>query len=199
MLPDNDRLSNRTTLILFAVLIILLIGAVVIVLAARPDPVMITINPPLPTATGLPEPTVAPITVYVSGAVAQPAAVYTLPAGSRVMDALDAAGGVADEADLSRVNLAALLRDGDQVHVPLEGESARIDVLPTVSGGVLIAINSATLEALQTLPGVGPALAERIITYRETVGRIESPEDLDEVSGIGPALLEQIVPLITFD
>lgn len=199
MIPDNDTLSTRTTVILFALIIVVIIGASILVLAARPQPVVITIQPPPPTSIPLPEGTPAPITVYVTGKVGLPGTLLTLAAGSRVTDAIAAAGGTTTEADLSRVNLAAVLRDGDQVHVPGFNESTENGTLPTITGGGMIAINSATLEELEALPGIGPALAAAIIEHRERVGRFESQDDLDEVRGIGPALIEQIVPWIIFD
>jgi competence protein ComEA len=115
-----------------------------------------------------------------------------------VADALQAAGGATDDADLSRVNLAAVLRDGDQVHVPGIGENIDNSEQPAATGQI-VAINSATLAELETLPGVGSSLAAAIIEYRQQVGRFENAADLDEVRGIGAALLEQILPLIVFD
>ncbi len=110
---------------------------------------------------------------------------------------MEAAGGAADNADLTRVNLAQILRDGDQIHVP-EADAVEI-ALPTPSGPVQVFINSATLEELQNLPGVGPALAQRIIAYRDANGPFADLDALDAVSGIGPAMLEQLEPLVVFD
>lgn len=197
MIPENDKFSARATLLGFALVVLVIVGASLLVLVSRPEPVMIAIQPPLPTATALPAGTPAPILVYVTGAVNQPETTVSLPVGSRVQDALTAAGGVAQDADLTRVNLAAMLRDGDQVHVPLWSEE--IAVLPTRIGGEQIGVNSATVEELQRLPGIGPALAERIVSYREQNGAFTEAADLDLVSGIGPALLEEILPLIVFD
>jgi competence protein ComEA len=190
--------STRATVVAFLILAALIVGGIVLLLATRPQPVQITIHPPIPTNTPLPTSTPAPLTIYVTGAVNEPEILHTLPPGSRVQDAIDAAGGTTDDADLARVNLAGLLRDGDQVHVPSLDEEDEA-TLPTPSGGIVVTINTATIEELDTLPGVGPALAQAIIDYRETNGLFTSMEDLDAVSGIGPALLEDLEGLITFD
>ena len=189
--------TRMMTLALMILGVAIIIG-VYALYASRPDPVEILILPPEPTGTPEPTPTPAPITVYLTGAIATPDILLVLPHGSRVEDAINRAGGLRDDADRERVNLAAILRDGDQVHVFSEREDAVDGSLATPSGG-LIPINRATLEELQALPGVGPSLGQRIIDHRETFGPILDAEALDEVSGIGPALLEAILPLITFE
>lgn len=135
--------------------------------------------------------------VYVTGAVAQPQSMVSLPPGSRVQAALDAAGGVTDDADLDAVNLSAVLNDGDYIYVPPRSGSAV--QTPTPNRPALVHINSATAEELQTLPGIGPALAEAIITYRDENGPFTSIEQLDEVPGIGPAKLDAIRDQIVID
>ncbi len=188
--------SPRLAIITFVIVVIAIVAAAGLLLATQPPPVKITINPPLPTGTPPPTATPAPVTVYVTGAVAQPESLLTLPRGSRVQDALDAAGGVTDAADLERVNLAGILRDGDQIHVPEIGQTA---VLATPGGGGIVNINTATVEELTTLPGIGPALAGRIIAYREANGAFADLQALDGVEGIGPAMLANLRELVVFE
>jgi competence protein ComEA len=195
-MDDSTQPPARNVIIAFVVIALAIVGGTVLLLVSRPQPVTITINPPVPTATAAPTATPDPITVYITGAVGTPRTEITLPAGSRVRDAIEAAGGWLDDADLDRVNMALILRDGDQVHVPLVDELVTV-ATPNTSG--LIRINTATSAELETLPGIGPALAERILTYRTENGPFTSLADLDNVSGIGPAMLEQLEGLIAFD
>jgi len=192
-MPDS---SPRLTIAAFLIIALAIIGSAVLLMASRPQPVKITINPPPPTPTPLATFTPAPIIVYVTGAVAEPGNTITLPPGSRVQDAIDAAGGASENANLEAVNLAGIVRDGDQIHVPEQGIQA---VIATPGGGGLVYINSATVEELDTLPGVGPELAQRILDYRAANGPFANLEALDAVEGIGPSLLEQITPLVVFD
>lgn len=136
------------------------------------------------------------VVVYVSGAVASPG-VLTLPASSRVIDAITAAGGATPEADLESINLARILVDGEQIRVGVVGESpppASSAAGPTAGTGTCVRLATATEDELQTLPGIGPALATRIISYRATHPRLSSVEELDDVPGIGPSLIEKIRP-----
>ncbi len=171
------------------------VGGIVLVVT-RPRPTVVGMIPPAPTATPQPTPTPGPLSVYVTGAVAQPNTTVTLPPGSRVEDAISAAGGSTDSADLTRVNLADPLRDGAQVHVPALAQPAAPE-LATPSGP--LPINSASFDELEALPRVGPVLAQRIIEHREANGPFRELADLDAVSGIGPSLLETLAELITFD
>lgn len=147
--------------------------------------------------------------VHVVGEVTK-AGVVTLPAGSRVADAVQAAGGSSAEADLSYVNLARLLVDGEQVVVPAEGEVPPIGApapgtAPGAAAGgsggsaptALVNINTADQAALEALPGVGPVLAGRIVQWRVENGRFTSIDELSEVSGIGEKMLAQIGPQVT--
>ncbi len=146
-------------------------------------------------------PTPGPIRVYMSGAVRQPD-VYTLPPGSIVKDGLAAAGGPAPDADLDHINLAQPLSDGQQVFVPRRGEalSPAASSTTTVSSNAangLININTASAQELEALPGIGPALAQSIVGYRNEHGPFQSIEDLKNVPGIGDARFERLKGLIT--
>jgi competence protein ComEA len=123
------------------------------------------------------------IVVHVSGAVLDPG-VVTVPADSRVLDVVIAAGGATRVADLTRVNLAAAVRDGERVIVPFEGE---MEAGSASHAGV--DLNAASSTALEQLPGVGPVLAARIVAYRDEHGPFDTVEGLLDVPGIGEAKL----------
>ena len=134
------------------------------------------------------------VVVYVSGAVASPG-VLTLPASSRVIDAITAAGGATHEADLESINLARILVDGEQIRVGVVGETPPpASAEAGTAARSCVRLGTATEAELQTLPGIGPALAQRIISYRSTHPRLNSVEELDDVPGIGPSLIEKIRP-----
>jgi competence protein ComEA len=195
---ENKEASPFVTLIAFVVIAIAIILGAVLLWLNQPVPVQITINAPLPTASPAATATHEPILVYVTGAVNSPESTVSLAYGSRVQDAIDAAGGLTANADLERVNLVGIVRDGDQVHVPGIGEEMT-EAVPTASGGGIVFINSATLEELMTLPNIGESTAQAIIDYREVNGNFSSIDDLDNVDGIGPATLEELAPLISFE
>ncbi len=180
-------------------------------MARRPDPSSIVLQPPptpLPPATPLPTATPAPIVVFVSGAVAFPG-VYSLPSDARVGDALIAAGDLLDSALSVSINQAERLWDGAQVHVPsaadpvaagapdagVSGVAPPAQNTSTSSGGGRVNLNTASAEALATLPGIGPAKAEAIIAGRPYV----SIDDLDRVSGIGAKTIDLFRELVTVD
>jgi len=170
----------------------LLVAGLAFLAARWPAPGGVEILPPPPTATAQPTFTPAPVRVYVSGAVKSPG-VYTLPPHSIAQDALLAAGGATDDADLSRVNLAAPLEEGQQVNVPREGQPAsRNSPAPTPTVTCPVNVNTATAVQLESLPGIGPAIAERIIKYRQEHGPFRTVDALLEVPGIGEATLEKI-------
>jgi competence protein ComEA len=186
--------------------------------AAAPDPIAAAASAGAPVDAAPPSSGAAPtvgdgaaptgVVVHVVGQVVAPGLV-TLPAGARVADAVDAAGGPTDEADLSALNLARTVVDGEQLRVPAPGE----EVLPppaaggtdgtsgasggaAATGSAVVDLNSADEATLDTLPGIGPALAGRILAWREENGPFTSVDELDEVSGIGPAVLERLRDLV---
>jgi competence protein ComEA len=139
--------------------------------------------------------------VHVAGAVRRPG-LYRLRDGSRVADAVRRAGGAKGRADLALINLAAPVADGQQVLIPRRGEassgaaaapgSAEIGNVPAQK----VHLNSATLEELDTLPGVGPVTAQKILDYRTEHGAFQTIDELDAVSGIGPARMAELKPLV---
>ena len=149
----------------------------------------------------LPAPSPAPISIYVSGAVQKPG-VYALPPGSRVEAAIQAAGGSLAGANQEALNLAARLKDGEKVHVPVAGEVVQLPRPVTGSSGdsdpeeavpiTPLNLNTATLEELQTLPGIGETRAKEIIAYRESHGGFKTIEEIQDVPGIGPVLFERM-------
>jgi competence protein ComEA len=163
------------------------------------------------TSTSTPAPTTTTtetplIFVQVAGAVRLPG-VYQVPDDSRVFQAVMQAGGFTDDADQEAVPLASRLSDGCRLYVPRVGETVSGTLLSGGSGAggpeasattaAPVSLNSATLEQLDSLPGIGPALAQRIITYRDTEGPFTSIDQLGDVPGIGPSKLEQLRPFVT--
>lgn len=153
----------------------------------------------------------AGVVVHVVGAVARPG-VVRLPGEARAVDAVEAAGGLLPSADPARVNLAAVLIDGQRVVVPAVGEDLPAEVPgpgPTASGGsaptataptdggALIDLNSATAEQLDVLPGIGPATAAAIVAHREEHGPFTAVDSLIDVRGIGEAKLEGLSDLVS--
>lgn len=184
--------------ILFFALIALAVVGVILFQMLRPEPQSIILSTPTPVPSPVATPTPRPLRVYVSGAVQHPD-VYALPPDSIVKDALIAAGGATDKADLNRINLALPVSDGQQVYVPHLGEES-LPVQPPsnqpTSGGK-ININAASQAELETLPGIGPSIAQRIIDHRRANGAFAQIEDIMNVSGIGQGIFEKIRDLIT--
>jgi competence protein ComEA len=177
-----------------AVLVALVAGFI----AWRARPAVEPLAPgPLPTA---PVSASAPtVVVAISGRVRRPGLVR-LVAGSRVADAIDAAGGVLPDTDLSGVNLARKVADGELIVIGIPPPSGAGPATGPGGGGGpvgLVNLNTATLEQLQTLPGVGPVLAQRIVEYREQNGGFGSVADLRKVSGIGDARYNELKARVT--
>jgi competence protein ComEA len=166
--------------IAYGILIGLLAAGVIWIAASRPRGETVIL---------LPTPTPGMVTVYVSGAVATPG-VYSLPEGSRVDDAVQAAGGFAIGAEQDLINLATLLEDGQQIDVP--------GVVSTnhVNAG-RVNINTATVSELDALPGIGPTTAQAIVDYRLENGNFQSAQDIQKVPGVGPATYDRIQDYIT--
>jgi len=155
------------------------------------------------------------VVFQVAGCVKCPG-VYSLADGERVTNAVKAAGGSKPNADLQAINLAARIADGSRIYVPAKGENSpgvRISVAPgfgrsirlsgasrsgnlTAPGGGLVNINTAGVEELDRLPGVGPAIAQRILDYRKQIGRFTTVDQLMDVRGIGPKNLEKMRPFV---
>lgn len=202
----GDWLERNRGTVLVLLINLALIGGLFFWLR-RPASSPVEITPPDPTPVPVPTsiPTPSPIRVYVTGAVSRPD-VYRLAPGSIVKDAIGAAGGVTDDADLIRINLAQELYDQQQIYVPRVDE---VEAPPPVAGGGSrspsgvvgsggkININTATMEDLDTLPGIGPAYAQRIIEYREVNGPFSSIEEIILVSGIGDSTFDKIRDSIT--
>ena len=227
-----DTLSRGEIVGLAVVLVATLAGAGLWYMRSLPKPVTIaeapTVDPAggipgtspapgeasgVPFVSGAPFPSASPavvagpVIVDVTGWVRRPG-VYEFPAGSRVIDAIERAGGPREHAELAVLNLAAPLADGQQIVVPKEGEAVPVPGvsgpttgtgLPGVPGatGPLVNVNTADAIQLETLPGVGPVLAGSIIQHRTEHGPFTSVDQLDDVSGIGPATLEDLRPLVT--
>lgn len=164
------------------------------------------------TQTRSPKPTAD--VVHVAGAVRNPG-IVTLPGGSRVHEAITAAGGAAPDAQLSVVNLAAILQDGQQLYVPTSEEVERGNYTAVtdaagppapgkpapgqdIGAPAIVNVNSASVEQLSTLPGVGPVLSQRIVEWRNAHGAFRTVEELDAVAGIGPKMMQSLRDLVTF-
>ena len=184
--------------IIFLGIVGLVLTAVILIQVLRPSPQPILLSTATPQPASVATPTPYVLRVYVSGAVQYPD-VYTLPQDSIVKDALQAAGGATEEADLERINLALPVSDGQQVHVPRLGDDTSPVEPPSrlPAAASKVNINTADLAALESLPGIGPSLAQRIIDYRQSNGPFTRIEDVMEVSGIGTATFEGIQDLIT--
>jgi competence protein ComEA len=158
---------------------------------------------PSASATGTTAPTTtvdssAVVVVQIAGAVVHPG-VYRLAAGARVIDLLDVAGGAGPQADPQALSLAARLVDGERVYVPKVGEptsAAPAGPAAPTTAPAPVDLNAATVDQLDTLPGVGPATAAAIVAQRQRHGRFHSVDDLADVPGIGPAKLDALRPLV---
>lgn len=137
----------------------------------------------------------AKLIVNVAGKVTNPG-VYQLPSGARVVDAIQAAGNQLKGVDISDINLARVLVDGEQILVGGSKSISGRSIVKKISPDNPLDINRATLAQLDTLPGIGPVTAQRIIDYRVKVGRINALDELKKISGLGGSKFEEIKPLL---
>ncbi len=203
-MPYTFAMRRRSDLMVYALTAVLLLGAASIWWqGVRPSPICISPTPTNPedhTETNLDQEKPVPIWVHVAGAVENPG-VYCVEEGSRLYEAIELAKPAAD-AHLDALNLASVLRDSDKIYVPTKEESASVTAPPvgaaTQPSGPRypVNINTASSVELQWLPGIGPALADAIITYRTENGRFENPQDITNVSGIGDKTLAKFSHLI---
>jgi competence protein ComEA len=192
-----EKWEKYRGVLLLASVLATVLGLVFLQLLRRePEPILLTTATAPPSSDATPTP--RPLRVYISGAVLRPD-VYTLEPDSIAKDALMAAGGPAQDADLDRINLASVLSDGQHVYVPRVGEESPPAQPASRLLGLAgkIDVNTADATLLETLPGVGPVLAQSIVAYRQEHGRFERIEDIMEVSGIGQRTFETLQDLIT--
>jgi competence protein ComEA len=195
----TDKLPGRRVIVaIVALAAVGLIGGYGVAMRAKPKASKISLSSsPAPSgARG------RQVYVHVGGAVRNPG-LYQLPDGSRVFDAVQAAGGATEHADLDALNLASKVKDGDKVLVPSRAEPGA-DPPPGgspggagVSAGGLVNLNSATIEQLDSLPGIGPSTAQKIIAYRTEHGGFRTIDELMEVPGIGPAKFAELKDQVT--
>ena len=170
--------------------------------APAPAPATGSAAPTAPTsspAVGESARSATPVVVAVVGLVARPGLV-TVPTGSRVADAVEAAGGLLPGTDPAAVNLAALVTDGQQIAVGVPGVAGGPPTSPDgggAGGGGPVDLNSATVQELDALPGIGPVLAQRIVAHRDEQGPFRSVDQLDDVPGIGPTIFAELAELVT--
>lgn len=201
--PLKDRLRSMDRRELLS---ILLVGALVVAgvafwyVRSLPRPVSVQLAGDQESSGGAgaqasPSPSAAPIVVHVAGWVHRPG-VYEFGQGDRVIDAVRRAGEAKRGADLTSLNLAALLVDGQQIVVLKRGQPPSLQP-PSGTGEALVNVNTATIDQLESLPGIGPTLAQRIIDHREEHGPFRSVDELLDVSGIGDQTLAELRPRVT--
>lgn len=212
--PDAERSAGARRRLGVGAVIVLVLGAFALTIligmfrgATGVETVATEASPSASASPGAAMPAATGVYVHVAGAVRH-AGLYRLEVGGRVADALALAGGFADDADRDAVNLARPVADGEQIVVPVAGAAG--DASAAAAGGAggaggagaggstggLIDLNTATKEQLDTLPRVGPAMADRIIAWRTENGRFTSVDDLLSVPGIGDKMLAALRDLV---
>lgn len=194
-------LTNRHILVVGAVLVAALVLTAWWLLSGTPERIEAAPKPTFVASASTTAPKAAPIVVVdVVGKVKTPG-IVELPPGSRVIDALKAAGGIKGKPDTTALNMARVLSDGEQILVgiePVQGTvgSASSGAATPGGNGPKVNLNVATIEQLDALPGVGPVTANAIISWRDEHGRFSRIEELMEVKGIGPATMADLKPLV---
>lgn len=173
------KYKQKIILIIYGILIGLIMAGLIWIIA----------SPPRGTSLVISDLGEANITIYITGEILNPGT-YDLLQGSRIGDAIDAAGGFDADADRESINLAKLIQDGEHIVVLKKGDSNNYNI-------ELVNINSASRESLETLPGIGEVAAFNIIAYRQEYGNFISIEEIQKVVGIGPSIYEGIKNLIT--
>lgn len=222
VVPPNwrDRLEElagrrRDVLLVAAIVLAIALGAFLLRSRAAEPRIAPPATPPPESAVGSGIASATPpvtgdvsgeaILVHVAGAVRRPG-LYELPAGARIADAIDLAGGPRATANLNGINLAEPLVDGQKLDVPRKGEAvptttttgaAPGTTTPGTTASGTVNLNTADQVALETIPGIGPVTASAIIAYRTEIGQFDSIDQLLEVTGIGPATLESMRAYIT--
>ena len=190
-MPEIPFDRRRVLAVGVVALLVLVVAGKVLLRPARP-----VVPPPVLVSAAASHAPAPMLFVNVVGAVRRPG-LYRLKDGARVADAVSRAGGPTPKAQIELVNLAARIADGEQIVVPRRGLASPS---ATASGGAVAAgpvhLNSATLEQLDALPGVGPVTAQKILDYRQQHGAFGSVDELDAIAGIGPARLEQLRGLV---
>lgn len=193
-MPELTFDRRRAVVAGAVVLCVLVLGSKVLLHPAAP-----AVPPPVRVAgASVARTSVAPLFVNVVGAVRRPG-LYRLKEGARVADAVSRAGGPTPKAQIESVNLAARIADGEQIVVPRGGLGAAVGAAGAPGGSGAtgpVHLNSATLEQLDALPGVGPVTAQKILDYRQQHGSFGSVDELDAIAGIGPARLGTLRDLV---
>lgn len=191
--PEARRARLRVGVGAALVLVLLGVGAAVLVTALTPHGSSAVLAPSETPSAGPDAAQGAVIYVHILGEVARPG-LYALHDGDRGVDIVAAAGGFTPEADPAALNLARFLSDGEQIIVPAVGDGPPA---PGHAADGKVNLNTADAAALQTLPRIGPAMAQRIIDWREQNGRFAAVEDLLDVTGIGDATFAGLKDLVT--
>lgn len=205
--PPAARQSYRPYILMFILNLAIVAGILYLMRRETPRPIVVTQSSPRAGSASSPQ--VTQITVVVIGAVKRPGTL-NLDSAARLADALQKAGGVSAEADLSRFDLTRALKQGETINIParlsnppvannLVSDTPNAPNVPPAPADLKVNLNTATLEQLVSLPGIGPALAQRILDYRAANGAFERVEELKEVRGIGEAIFGALQNLVTVE